>query len=64
MVKPGIGYIKIKPKSATTTDAIMRRSETEKQGMKSLIIDLQGNGGAISILPLHLLTSFCRQASW
>src|SRR5574344_461148 len=46
MVKPGIGYIKINRFSATTTDEYNEAfRKLKKQGMKSLIIDLQGNGG-------------------
>ena len=46
LIRKGIGYIRISSFGATThkefTDAI---TELKKQGMKDLILDLQGNGG-------------------
>lgn len=48
MVAPGIGYIKIS-RFARTTVQEMRKgiSELKAQGMKDLIVDLQGNGGGL-----------------
>lgn len=46
LIRKGIGYVRISSFGATThtefTDAI---SQLKKQGMKHLILDLQGNGG-------------------
>lgn len=46
MAAPGVGYIKIDRFSATTMDEYKTAFEKlKKKGLKSLIIDLQGNGG-------------------
>lgn len=46
MVRPQIGYIRIEQFAATTYDEFMSAlKDLRKQGMKDLIIDLQGNGG-------------------
>lgn len=46
MMRPGVGYIRIEQFSLTTPDefeTVLKR--LKQQGMKSLILDLQGNGG-------------------
>ena len=46
MATPEIGYIKLNRFSATTTEEMTKAIEKlNKQGMKSLILDLKGNGG-------------------
>lgn len=46
MVSPEIGYIKISRFAQTTYDEMMKAvPELQRQGMKHLIVDLQGNGG-------------------
>ena len=46
MIRPGIGYVRIGSFSATTYQEFMESMEKLKaQGMTSLILDLQGNGG-------------------
>jgi carboxyl-terminal processing protease len=46
MVAPKVGYIKINNFSRTTVEEFKKAmSKLEQEGMKDLIIDLQGNGG-------------------
>lgn len=46
MVTPEVGYIKISRFAQTTYDEMMKAAnELKQQGMKHLIVDLQGNGG-------------------
>jgi carboxyl-terminal processing protease len=46
MIRPGIGYIRIGSFSATTYQEFMESmAKLKKQGMKDLVLDLQGNGG-------------------
>ncbi|MCB0772205.1 MAG: PDZ domain-containing protein [Flavobacteriales bacterium] len=46
MAAPGVGYIKVSRFGATTTKELTEKlDELKKQGMKDLILDLQGNGG-------------------
>jgi carboxyl-terminal processing protease len=46
MASPKTGYIKVNRFSATTLEEFKEQfSELEAQGMKNLILDLQGNGG-------------------
>lgn len=46
MAAPGIGLIRFSNFSATTHDEVVKAlKDLRKQGMQSLIIDLQGNGG-------------------
>jgi carboxyl-terminal processing protease len=46
MIRPGIGYIRIGSFGATTHKEFMESLEAlKKQGMKNLVLDLQGNGG-------------------
>ncbi|HMN06510.1 MAG TPA: S41 family peptidase [Flavobacteriales bacterium] len=46
MAAPGVGYIKVSRFGATTTKEFGDKlDELKKEGMKDLILDLQGNGG-------------------
>ena len=46
MIRPGVGYIRIGSFSATTHKELMASLDTLRgQGMRDLILDLQGNGG-------------------
>ena len=46
MLRPGIGYIRLGNFGATTYDEFMEgMRRLEKQGMRSLVLDLQDNGG-------------------
>ena len=46
MAAPGVGYIKVSRFGATTTEEFdTKMAILKKQGMKDLILDLQGNGG-------------------
>ncbi|MFA6884958.1 MAG: S41 family peptidase [Paludibacteraceae bacterium] len=59
MVTPEIGYIKINRFSATTTDEYHAAfSKLKDAGMKSLILDLQGNGGGYLTAAIDLADEF------
>jgi carboxyl-terminal processing protease len=46
MAKPGVGYIKVSRFGATTPKEFSDKLDMlKKQGMKDLVLDLQGNGG-------------------
>ncbi len=46
MAAPGVGYIKVSRFGATTTKEFSDKlDDLKKQGMKDLVLDLQGNGG-------------------
>lgn len=46
MAEPGVGYIKVSRFGATTTKEFTDKlDQLKKQGMKDLVLDLQGNGG-------------------
>ncbi|MBS1569934.1 MAG: S41 family peptidase [Bacteroidetes bacterium] len=46
MAEPGVGYIKVSRFGATTTKELGDKLDLlKKQGMKDLVLDLQGNGG-------------------
>ena len=46
MAAPGVGYIKVSRFGATTTKEFSDKLDMlKKQGMKDLVLDLQGNGG-------------------
>ncbi|MCC6599434.1 MAG: S41 family peptidase [Crocinitomicaceae bacterium] len=48
MVAPTVGYIKVSRFARTTTDELQKGiAKLKKQGMKDLILDLQGNGGGL-----------------
>lgn len=46
MIEPGIGYVKVARFAKTTMEELRKAIvELKAQGMKSLVLDLQGNGG-------------------
>ena len=59
MVKPTIGYIRISRFAATTADEFTKAlHELQKQGMKDLILDLQGNGGGYLNAAIEIVNHF------
>lgn len=59
MIRPGIGYIKINRFGATTYDEFMEALASLKgQGMKDLILDLQGNGGGYLNAAIEIANEF------
>lgn len=59
MVDKTIGYIKINNFGATTLDEFQKALSTlKKEGMKSLILDLQGNGGGYLNAAINLADEF------
>jgi len=59
MISPGIGYIKLNRFSATTMEEYHKAfGKLKKQGMKSLILDLQGNGGGYLNAAVELADEF------
>lgn len=59
MVQPQIGYIHIEHFGATTAGEFKEAlTKLKKEGMKNLILDLQGNGEDISMQPLIWQTNF------
>ena len=59
MVSPEIGYIKLNRFSATTMEEYLDAfNKLEKKGMKSLILDLQGNGGGYLNASVELADEF------
>jgi carboxyl-terminal processing protease len=62
IVKPGIGYIRISQFAATTAKEFKDALNTLKeQGMKSLVLDLQGNGGGYLQAAIDLANQFLEQ---
>jgi carboxyl-terminal processing protease len=59
MAAPGIGYIKIS-RFAQTTAEEMRKAiqELRAEGMKDLVIDLQGNGGGLLDIAVEMCDEF------
>ena len=63
MVSPGIGYIKLNRFSATTMDEYHAAfNKLKKKGMKSLILDLQGNGGGYLNAAVELADEFLEKS--
>ena len=59
MVSPEIGYIKLSRFSANTMEEYLEAlGKLKKQGMKSLILDLQGNGGGYLNAAVELADEF------
>jgi carboxyl-terminal processing protease len=55
MAAPGIGYVKLNNFSATTVDEFREAiKRLQREGMKDLIIDLQGNGGGYLMTAVNL----------
>lgn len=62
LLRPHIGYIRVNRFGATTADefkAAMKR--LQKQGMKDLVLDLQGNGGGYLNAAIDLANEFLGQ---
>ncbi len=59
MLRPGIGYLKLNSFSVTTAkeveDALERLT---REGMESLVLDLQGNGGGVMSAAIELSDQF------
>ncbi len=59
LIRKGIGFIRISSFGATThTEFIEAVSQLKKQGMKHLILDLQGNGGGYLNAAVDLANEF------
>ncbi len=59
MVKPSIGYIRISRFAATTAQEFTQAlHQLQKQGMKDLILDLQGNGGGYLSAAIEVVNHF------
>ncbi len=59
MVQPTVGYIRIGSFSATTHDEFCERMKAlQQQGMKSLILDLQENGGGFLHAAVQIANEF------
>ncbi len=55
MAAPGIGYVKLNNFSATSVDEIRGAiNDLKRDGMKDLILDLQGNGGGYLMTAVNL----------
>jgi len=59
MAAPGIGYIKISRFAQTTAEEMRKAiNELREEGMKDLIIDLQGNGGGLLDIAVEMCDEF------
>lgn len=59
MIRPGVGYVRIGNFGATTYDEFMACLRTlRKEGMKSLILDLQENGGGYLQAAVNIANEF------
>ena len=59
IVEPGIGLVRFSNFSATTHDEVVKAiKDLQQQGMKDLIIDLQGNGGGYLNAAAELASEF------
>lgn len=62
MIQPHIGYIRINRFGATTPDEFSQAlKRLQKQGMRDLILDLQGNGGGYLNASIDLANEFLEQ---
>lgn len=62
IIQPGTGYIRINRFAATTSDEFAQALEKlQAQGMKDLILDLQGNGGGYLNAAIDLANQFLGQ---
>jgi carboxyl-terminal processing protease len=62
MIRPGIGYIRIGSFGATTHKEFMESLEAlKKQGMKNLVLDLQGNGGGYLMASVDIANEFLQK---
>lgn len=59
MLEPNVGYIKLNSFSATTTNEVRNAlKRLEGQGMKTLVLDLQNNGGGLMQAAVDLVDEF------
>jgi len=59
MLRPTVGYIRIGSFGATTHEEFMQSlAKLKKQGMSSLIVDLQGNGGGLLSSAVSIANEF------
>lgn len=59
MAAPGVGYVRISRFAATTHEEFLKAcAELRKEGMKDLIIDLQGNGGGYLQAAIDMANEF------
>lgn len=62
LIRPGIGFIRFSNFSATTHDEIIEAiNKLKKQGMTSLILDLQGNGGGYLGAAAEIASEFIKK---
>lgn len=62
LIQPGTGYIRINRFAATTGDEFLQAlKKLQAQGMKDLILDLQGNGGGYLNAAIDLANQFLGQ---
>lgn len=62
MIEPKIGYIRVNRFGATTAEEFKKAMiSLQKQGMKDLILDLQGNGGGYLNAAIDLANEFLDQ---
>lgn len=59
IIRPGIGYIKVSSFGATTVQEFEEKlTELRDKGAKSLILDLQGNGGGLLMAAVGIANEF------
>ncbi len=62
MIQPRVGYIRINRFAATTGEEFVKAlKDLQKEGMKDLILDLQGNGGGYLNAAIDLADEFLGQ---
>lgn len=62
MLRPGVGYIRVGSFGATTYRELLESMEKlERQGMKDLVLDLQGNGGGYLQAAAQIAGEFLHQ---
>ena len=62
MIQPGVGYIRVNRFGATTAEEFKTAMKSlQKQGMKDMILDLQGNGGGYLNAAIDLANEFLDQ---
>lgn len=64
MINPSTGYIRISSFGATTYDEFMKAmTALRKEGMKNLVLDLQGNGGGYMQASIQVVNEFLPKGS-
>lgn len=59
IIRPGIGYIKVSSFGATTVDEFEEKlTDLRAKGARSLILDLQGNGGGLLMSAVGIANEF------